>query len=53
MGLGAAAEARATAVLGQKEYTVTVGLAEGTCEAEVHTCDFSFDYVRINADYRS
>lgn len=51
--LGAEAEARATAVLKQKEFTVTVALHEGSADALVHTCDFSFDYVKINASYRS
>ncbi len=51
--LGADAEAEATAVLKKKQFTVTVDLHEGTAEASVHTCDFSFDYVKINASYRS
>ena len=52
-GLGPEAEQEATAVLKQKEFSLTVSLAEGTASAEVHTCDLSFDYVKINADYRS
>ena len=51
--LGAEAEAKATAVLKQKQFTVTVELHEGTSNAVVHTCDFSFDYIKINASYRS
>lgn len=51
--LGEEPEARATAVLKQKEFTVTVALHEGSSDAVVHTCDFSFDYVKINANYRS
>jgi glutamate N-acetyltransferase/amino-acid N-acetyltransferase len=46
-------EAAATEVLKQKQFTVTVELNEGNAEAEVYTCDFSYDYVKINADYRS
>ena len=53
MSLGAEAEARATEVLRQKELTVTVRLQEGHADAEAHTCDFSYDYVKINASYRS
>ncbi len=53
MSLGAEAEARATEVLRQKELTVTVRLQEGHADAEAHTCDFSCDYVKINASYRS
>lgn len=46
-------EAAATQVLKQRRFTVTVQLCEGSAEAEVYTCDFSYDYVKINADYRS
>ena len=51
--LGDAEEAKATEVLRQRQFTVTVQLQEGHGEAEVYTCDFSYDYVKINADYRS
>jgi glutamate N-acetyltransferase/amino-acid N-acetyltransferase len=40
-------------VLQQDEITVRVQLNRGVAEATVWTCDFSYDYVRINADYRS
>ncbi|MGD8368545.1 MAG: bifunctional glutamate N-acetyltransferase/amino-acid acetyltransferase ArgJ [Desulfobacterales bacterium] len=53
VGCGKDVEAAATAVLKQPEFTVTVDLNVGTGEAAVLTCDFSLDYVRINADYRS
>jgi glutamate N-acetyltransferase/amino-acid acetyltransferase len=53
MALGADQEAAAAAVLKQPRFTVTVHLGEGLAEAEVYTCDFSYDYVKINADYRS
>lgn len=35
------------------EITVRVDLARGAHTATVWTCDFSYDYVKINADYRS
>jgi glutamate N-acetyltransferase/amino-acid N-acetyltransferase len=35
------------------EITVRVGLGRGEESATVWTCDFSYDYVKINADYRS
>ena len=35
------------------EITVRVDLGRGTARATVWTCDFSYDYVKINADYRS
>jgi glutamate N-acetyltransferase/amino-acid N-acetyltransferase len=35
------------------EITVRVDLARGEAAATLWTCDFSYDYVKINADYRS
>ena len=52
-GCGKRAEAEATQVLKQPEYTLTVDLKAGEGKASVFTCDFSIDYVKINADYRS
>ncbi len=40
-------------VMDQTEITITVRLGRGTACEEVLTCDFSYDYVRINAEYRS
>ena len=40
-------------VMKQSEITVRVGLGRGTAVDTVWTCDFSHDYVTINADYRS
>ena len=40
-------------VMKQAEITVRVGLGRGTAADTVWTCDFSYDYVKINADYRS
>ncbi len=40
-------------VMKQQEITVRVALNRGTSAATVWTCDFSHDYVSINADYRS
>jgi glutamate N-acetyltransferase / amino-acid N-acetyltransferase len=37
----------------QSEITVRVALGRGTAADQVWTCDFSHDYVSINADYRS
>jgi glutamate N-acetyltransferase/amino-acid N-acetyltransferase len=53
LGLGKEIEQQAAIVLKQKEFTVTVDLNEGAETAEVFTCDFSYDYVKINADYRT
>jgi len=40
-------------VMKQQEITVRVHLHRGPAQATVWTCDFSHDYVTINADYRS
>jgi glutamate N-acetyltransferase/amino-acid N-acetyltransferase len=40
-------------VMNQEEITVTVVLGRGESEQRVLTCDFSYDYVRINAEYRT
>jgi glutamate N-acetyltransferase/amino-acid N-acetyltransferase len=53
LGCGEAAERAATAVMKQPEYRITVDLHMGSASASVLTCDFSIDYVKINADYRS
>jgi glutamate N-acetyltransferase/amino-acid N-acetyltransferase len=53
MGCGQAVEAEATKVLKQPEYDITMDLKMGSCSARVFTCDFSIDYVKINADYRT
>lgn len=44
--------------MGQKalagdEIVVAVDLGQGVGRAAVHTCDFSYDYVRINGSYRT
>jgi glutamate N-acetyltransferase/amino-acid N-acetyltransferase len=39
--------------MNQEEITVTVRLGRGEAREEVLTCDFSYEYVRINAEYRS
>ena len=40
-------------VMAQSEITIRVGLGRGEVADTVWTCDFSHDYVTINADYRS
>jgi glutamate N-acetyltransferase/amino-acid N-acetyltransferase len=53
MGQGKTVEAEATKVLKRPEFTVTIDLNSGSGSGSILTCDFSVDYVRINADYRS
>jgi glutamate N-acetyltransferase/amino-acid N-acetyltransferase len=40
-------------IMKNAEITVRVDLGRGSAAATVWTCDFSYDYVKINADYRS
>ena len=40
-------------VMAQAEIKVRVALGRGAAQANVYTCDFSYEYVKINADYRS
>lgn len=37
----------------QAEYTIRVDLGRGAKQATIWTCDFSYDYVKINAEYRT
>jgi glutamate N-acetyltransferase/amino-acid N-acetyltransferase len=53
VGLGLGAERRIAKVFQRKEFTITVGLGQGVHHAHLWTTDLSYDYVRINASYRS
>ena len=46
-------EAHATAIMQQPSITIWLEGGLGTGQAQVWTCDFSYDYVRINGDYRT
>ncbi len=46
-------EADGQRVMKQSEITVRVVLGRGAASDTVWTCDLSYDYVKINADYRS
>jgi glutamate N-acetyltransferase / amino-acid N-acetyltransferase len=50
---GKTVEAEATKVLCKPGFVVTIDLNMGRGSGLMYTCDFSVDYVRINADYRS
>lgn len=41
------------AVVAQPEFRIRIGLGNGDAQATVWTCDFSYDYVKINAEYRT
>lgn len=53
LGLGAEAEKAAHEIMTQDAFEVLITLKEGDKEAAVLTCDLSYDYVRINAEYRT
>lgn len=46
-------EAEATKILSEDEITVVCDMDMGNAEATAWGCDLSYDYVKINADYRS
>ena len=46
-------EAFAKEVLLEKEITILVGLNSGDAKATAWGCDLTYDYVKINGDYRS
>lgn len=46
-------EEHGSAVVAKPEFTIRIGLGRGAAKTRVWTCDFSYDYVRINAEYRT
>jgi glutamate N-acetyltransferase / amino-acid N-acetyltransferase len=46
-------EAAGQQAFGEDEIDIVIDLARGGAGYRKYTCDFSYDYVRINADYRS
>ena len=53
-GMGLAfSEENARKILAQKDINLIVNLNAGAYAAAAWTCDFSYDYVKINAAYRS
>ncbi|HQU14888.1 MAG: bifunctional ornithine acetyltransferase/N-acetylglutamate synthase [Chromatiales bacterium 21-64-14] len=46
-------EAEGRTVMAQDEITVRIELDRGSASTQVWTCDLSYDYVRINAEYRT
>jgi len=53
LGTGPELEQQATAVLKRPEFTVTVDLGLGAGRAEYYTSDLTYEYVKINAAYRT
>lgn len=46
-------EEKGQQVMAKPEITIRVKLGRGEAEKTVWTCDFSYDYVKINAEYRT
>jgi glutamate N-acetyltransferase/amino-acid N-acetyltransferase len=53
LGLGPEQETIASEVMKKPEFTVTVNLGSGEGSAYYYTSDLSYEYVKINADYRT
>ncbi len=53
MKCGEDTETEITKVLKKPEFEISIDLNMGHGDASVFTCDFSVDYVKINADYRT
>ena len=46
-------EDAAKKILLEKEVSIDVDIQEGEEEATAYGCDLTYDYVRINGDYRT
>ena len=46
-------EEKGQAIMNEAEIDITVQLHRGNEDATIWTCDFSYDYVKINAEYRT
>ncbi|MGE5558848.1 MAG: bifunctional glutamate N-acetyltransferase/amino-acid acetyltransferase ArgJ [Bacillota bacterium] len=46
-------EAKAKKILGRKEVVITIRLKPGAGSSVIWTCDLTYDYIKINASYRS
>ncbi len=53
MGTGIQQEEKATEVMHEREFALTVDIHQGGFQESVWTCDLTHDYVSINADYRT
>jgi glutamate N-acetyltransferase/amino-acid N-acetyltransferase len=53
LGQGKAADRDATLALKQREVQIVIDLHKGKGNAAVWTCDMSYEYIKINAAYRS
>jgi glutamate N-acetyltransferase/amino-acid N-acetyltransferase len=52
-GLGPEAEAKAQKLIKSNNFSININLSAGTFSDYYDTCDYTEDYIRINAEYRS
>ena len=53
-GVGAQTDTEKIAkVMAEHDITIDIDLADGDSEATVWTCDFSYEYVKINGEYHT
>jgi len=50
---GCSSEETQTEILKQSEFSITLNLAIGDASFTIWTCDLSYEYVKINADYHT
>ncbi len=53
MGLGKDAEKKASQVMKNPQFALEIDLGLGKGSSFIITCDLTYDYVKINADYRT
>lgn len=46
-------EERGQQIMDQSDITIHIDLGRGDKEIKIWTCDFSYDYIKINAEYRT
>lgn len=46
-------EEKATEMMGMDKVTLVCDMKQGECSATAWGCDLTYDYIKINADYRS
>jgi glutamate N-acetyltransferase/amino-acid N-acetyltransferase len=46
-------EQAGASVMSRDEFTIRISLQRGDTQTRVLTCDLSYDYVKINAEYRT
>jgi hypothetical protein len=51
--IGKEEEIAAAEKMKKEDVTITINLNQGLYKDKITTCDFTYDYIKINADYRS